>query len=308
MNKKDKVIGLYKKGMSGHEIARFTGITRSYVYSIIGTLNKIQDYRTSPVNEGGDYRTTSTVNLNVHAQFVRFFITHMNDGYKSHPDRHFKDFIPDVDIQCEGKFIYAWCKKKFEGKDELEAMNISLDFWDHVKRRLEDRLRIVIGGRGKVAFEFLKQEHETRDSELCKDSIKENRDFKVYHNEDGKYRVGIDLSDKEFNHETYHKRDGHTDSIRLNAFINSVLNDPNAPDFAQLVKLVYSTAKNIDSSNDDLKKLTVLTLGTAQTLNTFMESQKTLLSIEIEKNKIKNNSDLQNHSNSQELRSFDYIG
>lgn len=294
MENQERVKTLYAEGKKGHEIAELTGINRSYVYRIIKKINKITEKETSLLNGGGVGDVTSPKLLNVHAQQVRFFVSFMSDRYKSHPNRNFKEFIPDVTIQCEGRFIYASCTKKFEGSNELESMRVSLNFWDHVQRRLEDRLGISIGGRGKVAFEFLKQEQETRDSFLGMRDFKNNKRSIVFHNEDGKLRLTTDWSDGEVNHETHHKRDNHTDSITFNDHVNSILNNPMAPTFAENVKLVHLLALSNKDALDGINSLSVM-------FKSFVEQ-------ELKKNTLKNSSEPLCRSNSEELRSFDYIG
>lgn len=242
MSKISKISTLYKKGLSGHEIAKLTGFNRSYVYRVISKINKAITKETSDVEEGQTRRRVVSSNNNVHAHRVRFFVRLMGDKYRKNPNARYVDFVPDVDVTCKGKVIYARSKKKFGGVDEVAAMEASLSFWDHVARRLEDRLNISIGGRGKAAFEFLYEETETRDSELAADGVVRGRRWVVTHNDDGKLRLATDWSDGELNHETYHARDGHLDSITFNRFVNGVLDAPDAPTYDELVKLMARQA------------------------------------------------------------------
>lgn len=238
MKKLDKIKELYEKGLSGYEIAKYTGFASSYVYRIIAMLNKaIQKGNKSNV---GGVTTESFFPLkkNVHAQRVRFYVRFMGDKYRANPNSRYLEFIPDVDISCKGKVIYATCRKKFDGVDEVDAMNNSLKFWDHVIRKLEDRLNIVIGGRGKAAFDVLYEENETRDSDLAADATKRGVRWVVNHNEDGKLRLTTDWSDNELNHETHHKRDSHVDSLTIENFMNGVLNSPDAPGYDEIVRLI----------------------------------------------------------------------
>jgi len=241
INKQQKINGLYDKGLSGHEIAKLTGFNRSYVYRIVSKIVKSRDKNvkeTTTVKKGQGRRLGVSFKNNVHAQRVRFFVSFMSDRYRSHPNSYFKDFLPDVNIQCKGRVIYGYASKKFDGVDEASALENSLDFWNHVIRRLEDRFNIVIGGRGKPAFEFMYEETETRDSDLAGDAVDRGRRWVVNHDDDGKLRLATDWSDGELNHETYHSRDGHVDSLTFNRHMNSILNNPSAPSYSELVKLV----------------------------------------------------------------------
>lgn len=245
INKLQKIKSLYDKGLSGHEIAKLTSYNRSYVYRVVSKLIKSRDINakeTSKSEKGQGRRLGVSFKNNVHAQRVRFFVSFMSDKYKSHPNSNFKEFIPGVNIQCKGRVIYGYASKKFDGVDEVAALNNSLDFWNHVVRRLEDRLNIVIGGRGKPAFEFLYEETETRDSELGADAVDRGKRWIVTHDDDGKLRLCTDWSDDGINHETYHSRDSHVDSLTFNRHMNSILNNPNAPNHAEIVKLLYAQA------------------------------------------------------------------
>ena len=258
--KKEEIFDLLKDGYSSSQIARITGYNRSYVYAVVKKIKDLYPINymlessrlegvdlygkvgyvscgTSKGNEGRGASVSCGGLVNVHAHRIVARVWWMSSSYKKNPNRVFKEFVPDVDVVCKGKRIYLVSRKRFHGESEVKAMWSSLSFWERVLLKLQDRLKIVIFKRGCEAFTFVREETETADSVVAKDAEGRGDILRVFHSEDGKLRLSTDRSLGEHNHETHHKRDGHLDSIVFNRFVNSVLDNPDAPDYAELLRL-----------------------------------------------------------------------
>ena len=133
-------------------------------------------------------------------------------------------------------------KKKFYAESEQKALWKSLSFWNDVIHKLEDRLGVLIFKKGSLAFEFLYQEWETQDSAVAIDAERKGHIWRVFHGEDGKLRLSVDWSEGTPNHETHHKRDSHVDSVVFEKHVNSILDNPQAPTFSELVNVVQGIA------------------------------------------------------------------
>lgn len=237
---KAEIRDLYSQGFKPAQIAKFKGFTRQYVSKIIRDL-KVEDpslinsfLRSSPENE-----STGGWKKNVHAQQIRAFVHWASDKYQKQPNLYLKDFVDGVDVACQGSFIFLRSnKKKFYAESEQKALWKSLSFWQGVISKLEDRLGVMIFKKGSQAFEFLYQEYETQDSAVAIDAEKKGHIWRVFHSDDGKLRLSVDWSEGTPNHETHHKRDSHVDSVVFEKHVNSILDNPQAPTFAELVGLI----------------------------------------------------------------------
>jgi hypothetical protein len=241
---KVEVRELYAQGFNASQIAKLKGFTRSYVSRIVRDLKDSDPevinafLRSSPESD-----VSSGWNKNVHAQRIRAYVHWMSDSYKSAPNKYFKNFVDGVDVGCQGKYIFLRSnKKKFYAGSEQKALWKSLGFWNDVLLKLEDRLGVLIFKKGSQAFEFLYQEWETQDSVVAVDAEKKGHVWRVFHSEDGKLRLSVDWSEGTPNHETHHKRDAHVDSVVFERHVNSILDNPQAPTFAELSQTVQQMA------------------------------------------------------------------
>jgi len=236
-----KVKKLYSDGFSASSIARLLGVSRQYVSKIVRGL-KISDPKVVASYERESERFVRGSRKNVHAQRIRAFVHWAGPKYEQSSNVYFKDFVSGVDVSCQGKFIYCTAKKKFNGETETKALWKSLSFWRDVLSKLESRLGVMIFKGGSQAFEFLYQEWETGDSPVALDAERKGHIWRVFHSEDGKLRLSVDWSDKVPSHETHHKRDSHVDSIVFEKHVNSILDNPSAPTYSELVGLVKDIA------------------------------------------------------------------
>ena len=246
-----EVLVLYRDGFSASRIAALKGVSRQYVSRVLRSL-RVSDPASFVL---GDDKALGSPK-NVHAQRVRAFVHWSGDSYKRSPNLVLKDFVGGVDVSCAGRFIYLKARKKFGGESESKALWNSLGFWERVLSRLESRLGVVIFKKGSVAFEFLYQEFETRDSVVALDSEQRGHLWKVYHNEDGRLRLSVDWSDREPNHETHHFRDAHSDSVTFERFTNDLLNNPQAPTFSQIASIVKDIAEQHKTTAEGLNAVT----------------------------------------------------
>jgi len=236
-----KVKKLYSDGFSASSIARLLGVSRQYVSKIVRGL-KISDPKVVASYERESERFVRGSRKNVHAQRIRAFVHWAGPKYEQSSNVYFKDFVSGVDVSCQGKFIYCTAKKKFNGETETKALWKSLSFWRDVLSKLESRLGVMIFKGGSQAFEFLYQKWETGDSPVALDAERKGHIWRVFHSEDGKLRLSVDWSDKVPSHETHHKRDSHVDSIVFEKHVNSILDNPSAPTYSELVGLVKDIA------------------------------------------------------------------
>jgi hypothetical protein len=238
-----EIAKLYAQGFKPAQIAKLKGFSRAYIGRIVHDLkdqdpNLINKYLShNPLDEVGGWKK------NVHAQKIRAFVHWSSDKYLKSPNVYLKDFVDGVDVVCQGKFIILRSnKKKFYAESEQKALWKSLGFWSDVIHRLEDRLGVLIFKKGCQAFEFLYQEFETGDSPVALDAEKKGHIWRVFHSDDGKLRLSVDWSDGSPNHETHHRRDAHVDSVVFEKHINSILDHPEAPTFAELTLMVREIA------------------------------------------------------------------
>lgn len=257
-----KVRALYRDGFSSRSIASTLGLSVSYVSRLLRSL-KVSD--PSLVNSFLLSRDGSDSGIvegrNVHAQRIRCYVHWSKPSYDTFSTSYFKDFVDGVDVSCQGKYIYLRSTgKKFKGESESKALWNSLGFWRDVISRLENRLGVMIFKKGCRAFDFVYSEWETRDSSVAMDAERRGYVWRVFHTEDGKLRLTVDWSDGSPNHETHHKRDAHVDSIVFNSHVNSILDNPQAPTFAQLSSVI--------------RDIVVVNRDTAQGLSTVVDVMK----------------------------------
>jgi len=253
---------LYREGFKPSQIAKLKGFSRQYVSRVISDL-KDQDpslvnsfLSSQPDDDSKGWKK------NVHAQQIRAFVHWAGDRYQKNPNAYFKDFVAGVDVACQGSFIILRSnKKRFYAESEQKALWKSLGFWSDVIHKLEDRLGVLIFKKGAQAFEFLYQEFETQDSAVAVDAEKKGHVWRVFHSDDGKLRLSVDWSEGTPNHETHHKRDSHADSVVFERHINSVLDNPQAPSFAELTCMV--------------REIALVNKETAQGLKAVVEVMKT---------------------------------
>ena len=259
---KQDVSRLYCEGFKPSQIAKLKGFSRQYISRVLKDLKDadpslINSYLShSPDDQTGGWKK------NVHAQQIRAFVHWSSAGYKKSPNVYLKNFIDGVDVACQGKFIFIRSnKKKFYAESEQKALWKSLGFWNDVIHKLEDRLGVLIFKKGAQAFEFLYQEFETQDSAVAIDAERKGHIWRVFHGDDGKLRLSVDWSEGTPNHETHHKRDAHVDSVVFEKHVNSILDNPQAPTFAELTNMV--------------REIAVVNKETAQGLKTVVEVMKT---------------------------------
>jgi len=231
---------LYAEGFNAPQIAKLKGFSRQYIYRVLVSLKEeFPDIINSDLRSSAPPVESGKFARNVHAQIIRAFVHYAGDSYNSKPKVYFKNFVDGVDVGCQGKFIYLRANgKRFNAVSEEKAYWKSLGFWKDVLLKLEDRLGVIIFKKGSQAFEFLYEEYETTDSVVAKDCAKRGNVWRVFHSEDGKLRLSVDWSEGTPNHETYHKRDNHVDSVTFNKHVNDILNNPQAPSFSQLSILI----------------------------------------------------------------------
>jgi len=235
---------LYRDGFKPAQIAKLKGFSRQYISRI---LKDLKDQDPSLINSFLNSRPDPSApskgwNKNVHAQQIRAFVHWASDKYNKSPNAYLKNFVDGVDVGCQGKYIYLRSnQKKFYAESEQKALWKSLAFWDHVIRKLEDRLGVMIFKKGAQAFEFLYQEWETQDSAVAIDAEHRGHIWRVFHSNDGKLRLSVDWSEGTPNHETHHKRDSHVDSVVFEKHVNSILDNPQAPTFAELINVIQET-------------------------------------------------------------------
>jgi len=234
---------LYREGFKPSQIAKLKGFSRQYVSRVISDL-KDQDpslvnsfLSSQPDDDSKGWKK------NVHAQQIRAFVHWAGDRYQKNPNAYFKDFVAGVDVACQGSFIILRSnKKRFYAESEQKALWKSLGFWSDVIHKLEDRLGVLIFKKGAQAFEFLYQEFETQDSAVAVDAERKGHVWRVFHGDDGKLRLSVDWSEGTPNHETHHKRDAHVDSVVFERHVNSILDNPQAPTFSELINVVQGIA------------------------------------------------------------------
>lgn len=242
---------LYSEGFKPAQIAKLKGFSRSYISRIVRSLKESNpELKDLFVRSSMPDDVSKGWNKNVHAQRIRAFVHWAGDKYNKSPNLYFKNFVDGVDVGCQGKYIYLRSnKKKFYAESEQKALWKSLSFWNDVILRLEDRLGVVILKKGSQAFEFLYQEWETQDSAVAIDAERKGHIWRVFHSIDGKLRLSVDWSEGTPNHETHHKRDSHVDSVVFEKHINSILDNPQAPTFAELISVVQEiTVVNKESA------------------------------------------------------------
>jgi len=230
---------LYSEGFKPAQIAKLKGFSSSYIARIVRQLKRDDPSIVNSFLSSRPDDSSRGWNKNVHAQKIRAFVHWAGDKYNKSPNAYFKNFVDGVDVGCQGKYIYLSSnKKKFYAESEQKALWKSLSFWKGVISKLEDRLGVLIFKKGAQAFEFLYQEWETQDSAVAVDAEKKGHIWRVFHSDDGKLRLSVDWSEGTPNHETHHKRDSHVDSVVFEKHINSILDSPQAPTFAELVGVV----------------------------------------------------------------------
>lgn len=245
---------LYSQGFKPAQIAKLKGFSRAYVSRIVRDLKELDPslvnrfLSANPVDDVGGWKK------NVHAQQIRAFVHWSSEAYLKSPNVYFKNFVDGVDVTCQGKFIILRSnKKKFYAESEQKALWKSLSFWNSVIHKLEDRLGVLIFKKGAQAFEFLYQEFETSDSPVAIDAEKKGHIWRVFHGDDGKLRLSVDWSDGTPNHETHHRRDAHVDSVVFEKHVNSILDHPDAPTFAELTLMVREIAVVNKETADGLR-------------------------------------------------------
>jgi len=253
---------LYAEGFKPAQIAKLKGFSSSYVARIVRDLKEkdpeiVNSYLSSQPSD-----QTSSWKKNVHAQQIRAFVHWAGDKYQKTPNAYFKNFVDGVDVACQGEFIFLRSnQKKFYAESEQKALWKSLGFWKGVISKLEDRLGVMIFKKGAQAFEFLYQEFETQDSAVAIDAERKGHIWRVFHSDDGKLRLSVDWSEGTPNHETHHKRDSHVDSVVFEKHVNSILDNPQAPTFAELTSMV--------------REIALVNKETAQGLKNVVEVMKT---------------------------------
>lgn len=263
-NQKTKIKALLDEGYKPSQIIKLGGYDSSYVYRIVRNLQQKNFVHKKGETTGQGVDKGRSDLHNVHGQNVRFFVKRMGDRYKKNSTSFYAEFVPGVDVKCDGRLIHARTSGlKFVGGSEHKALLNSVDFWKRVGSRLEERLGVLIFKRGHAAFQFLKQEVETRDSVVARDFEERGHKFVVWHTEDDKLRLSADWSDGEPNHEAFHVRDGLSDSITFNAYVNSILDNPQAPTYAELVKVVGALAVETREGAAGLRSLITLFGGSS---------------------------------------------
>ena len=260
---RSEIAKLYSDGFKPAQIAKLKGFSASYVSRIVRELKDDNpELINSFLRAAAPADQSSGWKKNVHAQRIRAFVHWMGDKYKDQPNKYFKNFVDGVDVGCQGKYIYLRSnQKKFYAESEQKALWKSLSFWNDILLKLEDRLGILIFKKGAQAFEFLYQEWETQDSAVAVDAEKKGHIWRVFHSDDGKLRLSVDWSEGTPNHETHHKRDSHVDSVVFEKHVNSILDNPQAPTFAELTNMV--------------REIAVVNKETAQGLQIIVEVLKT---------------------------------
>lgn len=254
---KASVLRLYKEGWSAGAISKKLSFSKSYVARIVRELKEenpqiINNHLRE--SQAQDFSFSAAQRKNVHAMKIRAFVHWMGDSYKKSSSQYFKNFVDGVDVGCQGKFIYLSTRdRRFYAESEQKAMWKSLSFWQGVLAKLEERLGVVIMKRGTRAFEFLYHEYETQDSVVAYDAEERGHVWRVFHAEDGKLRLSVDWSEGTPNHETHHKRDSHVDSVVFEKHVNSILDNPQAPTFAELSKTVQQIAAVNQQTAEGLK-------------------------------------------------------
>lgn len=250
---KDAVADLFMQGFNAAQIGKLKGFSTSYIARLLRQLKDecpelINNHLVPKEDESSGWKK------NVHAQKIRAFVHWSSDKYAKSPNVSFKNFVDGVDVHCQGKYIFLQSnKKKFYAESEQKALWKSLHFWQGVLAKIEDRLNVVIFKRGAQAFEFLYQEFETSDSAVAVDAERKGHVWRVFHSEDGKLRLSVDWSDGTPNHETHHRRDAHLDSVVFEKHVNSILDNPQAPTFAELANLVHAIGQQNKETAQGLK-------------------------------------------------------
>jgi len=239
---KRDVSRLYRDGFNASQIAKLKGFSRQYISRLLVDL---KDVNPSLVNSFLSSRPddVGVGRKNLHAQQLRVTVHDKSSKYLKNPQVYFKNFVDGVDVACQGDYIIIRSnQKRFYAESEVKALWKSLDFWNGVISKLEDRLGVLIFKKGCEAFRFLYGEFETGDSVVAVDCEKRGIIWRVFHSDDGKLRLDVDWSEGVPNHETHHKKDNFVDSITFNNHVNSILDNPHAPTFAELVKVVQEVA------------------------------------------------------------------
>ncbi len=216
----------------------------SYVRRVRNSLKKM-GLIGATVTPPRDYVTTVTKTRRLHAQKFRIEIVNQI------PENYLKRFVGDcfrLDnnfVQCFKKSISIQAKnKEFWGSTEDNAMAESMDYWFRFFQKLENQVGVIILKDRKQNITMTYAEWATTPCDLSKECEKRSEKLRIIA-KDGKLRYTTDWSSMH-EREAHHATTGKQDSEAGNRFIENILDNPRAPLYTELSKIVKTNAVQLN--------------------------------------------------------------
>jgi transposase-like protein len=251
-----KILKYLEDGKTVKQIAAKHDCSTAFVRKVriklrnAGLISKVTE---SVTKTGGESVTPVTKNVTkpddsvqcrLHAQKFRIeLIKPIDERYKKNINKIFQ--IDGHDIQCFSDTVCIQAREHFDfyGKTEDEAIALSLEYWDSLFLKLENRIETMILKDQKMNITQTYAEWATTPCELAKECAKRDYEIRIYA-KDGKLRYTTDKSLK-FEREAHHHITGKKDSETGNRFLNDVLDHPEVPVYSEMINLLGSTLETL---------------------------------------------------------------
>ena len=213
---------------------------------------------TDPPFEGGVQKTDNTNKLQklirLHAQEFNIKILYKTPYYDKVRARKSLFYLDGNTIRLYRRSleVYAGKKCSFYGKTAQEATSHSVDYWNLVFMKLENRLKIIIVKGENTSIRQAAAHYAETNNELAQDYYKKQQKLRIKAPEDGKTWLLIDNSFQLHELETIHPATAKADSATIQRYFID-MRDNSPPTLSQLSSIVYGAASNTAEFGKNIK-------------------------------------------------------